>query len=95
MKHNSLLKRRSLLQALAAVALATTLASGGAQVQAWPAKPVSLVVPFPAGGTTDVLARAQAERLTPVLGQTMIVESKPGAGATLGADFVAKSGPDG
>jgi tripartite-type tricarboxylate transporter receptor subunit TctC len=56
---------------------------------------VSLVVPFSAGGTTDVLARAQAERLTPVLGQTMIVESKPGAGATLGADFVAKSGPDG
>ena len=95
MKLDSRLKRRPMLQALAAVALATTLASGGAQAQAWPAKPVSLVVPFPAGGTTDVLARALAERLTPVLGQTVIVESKPGAGATLGADFVAKSRPDG
>jgi tripartite-type tricarboxylate transporter receptor subunit TctC len=68
---------------------------GAAQAQAWPARPVTLVVPFPAGGTTDVLARALAERLTPVLGQTVIVESKPGAGATLGADLVAKAKPDG
>jgi tripartite-type tricarboxylate transporter receptor subunit TctC len=54
-----------------------------------------LIVPFPAGGTTDVLARALAERLTSALGQTVIVESKPGAGATLGADLVAKAKPDG
>ncbi len=52
-------------------------------------------MPFPAGGTTDVLARALAEKLTLSLGQTVIVESKPGAGATLGADYVAKSKPDG
>jgi tripartite-type tricarboxylate transporter receptor subunit TctC len=78
-----------------ALALALALAVGTACAQAWPSKPVSLVVPFPAGGTTDVLARALAEKLTPVLGQTVIVESKPGAGATLGADFVAKSKPDG
>jgi tripartite-type tricarboxylate transporter receptor subunit TctC len=52
-------------------------------------------VPFPAGGTTDVLARALAEKLTASLGQTVIVESKPGAGATLGADYVAKARPDG
>ncbi len=71
------------------------LGSGLAHAQAWPSKPVSLVVPFPAGGTTDVLARALADRLTPVLGQTVIVESKPGAGATLGADYVAKATPDG
>ncbi|MGD9834642.1 MAG: Bug family tripartite tricarboxylate transporter substrate binding protein [Piscinibacter sp.] len=72
-----------------------TLAAGAAQAQAWPSKPVTLVVPFPAGGTTDVLARALAEKLQPALGQTVIVESKPGAGATLGADHVAKSKADG
>jgi tripartite-type tricarboxylate transporter receptor subunit TctC len=81
--------RRTLLVA------ALALAAGSAQAQAFPAKPISLVVPFPAGGTTDVLARALAEKLTTTLGQTVIVESKPGAGATLGADYVAKSKPDG
>ncbi len=86
-------RRRHLLAAASALALLA--ATGAAQAQAWPSKPVTLVVPFPAGGTTDVLARAIAERLTPVLGQTVIVESKPGAGATLGADHVAKSKPDG
>ena len=61
----------------------------------WPAKPISLIVPFAAGGTTDVLARAIGQELSKSLGQPVIVESKPGAGATLGADFVAKSKPDG
>jgi tripartite-type tricarboxylate transporter receptor subunit TctC len=78
--------------------LALTLAMAPllpAHADTWPTKPVTLVVPFPAGGTTDVLARALAERLTPVLGQTVIVESKPGAGATVGADHVAKSRADG
>jgi tripartite-type tricarboxylate transporter receptor subunit TctC len=79
-----------------AIALAAlSLAAAGAQAQAWPSKPISLVVPFPPGGTTDVLARALGEKLTASLGQTVIVESKPGAGATLGADYVAKSKPDG
>jgi tripartite-type tricarboxylate transporter receptor subunit TctC len=79
-----------------AVAIAAlSLAAGVVQAQAWPSKPVTLVVPFPPGGTTDVLARALAEKLTTSLGQTVIVESKPGAGATLGADFVAKSKADG
>ncbi|EHR69539.1 hypothetical protein BurJ1DRAFT_0657 [Burkholderiales bacterium JOSHI_001] len=86
------LTRRHLIQALA---MAATLASGSAMAQAWPAKPISLIVPFPAGGTTDVLARALAEKLQQSLGQPVIVESKPGAGATLGADYVAKSKPDG
>ncbi len=84
--------RRHVIQALA---MAAALASGSAMAQAWPAKPISLVVPFPAGGTTDVLARALAEKLQQALGQPVIVESKPGAGATLGADYVVKSKPDG
>ena len=78
-----------------AIALAAAMASTGAIAQAWPSKPISLIVPFPAGGTTDVLARALAEKLTLSLGQTVIVESKPGAGATLGADHVAMAKPDG
>ncbi|MES2401301.1 MAG: tripartite tricarboxylate transporter substrate binding protein [Pseudomonadota bacterium] len=61
----------------------------------WPARPMSLVVPFPAGGTTDVLARAVGQELSKALGQPVVVESKPGAGATVGADFVAKAKPDG
>ncbi|WP_292447371.1 tripartite tricarboxylate transporter substrate binding protein [Methylibium sp.] len=66
-----------------------------AAAQEWPSKPVTLVVPFPAGGTTDVLARALADKLSPALGQPVIVESKPGAGATIGADYVAKAKADG
>jgi tripartite-type tricarboxylate transporter receptor subunit TctC len=84
--------RRHAIQTLA---LAATMASGAAMAQAWPSKPISLIVPFPAGGTTDVLARALAEKLQQSLGQPVIVESKPGAGATLGADFVVKAKPDG
>lgn len=80
---------------LAACAATLCVGASSAHAQAWPTKPVSLIVPFPAGGTTDVLARALAERLTQALGQTVIVESKPGAGATLGADYVAKAKPDG
>jgi len=75
----------------AAFAQVTSTDSG----QAWPTKPISLIVPFPAGGTTDVLARAVGQALSKSLGQPVVVESKPGAGATLGADFVAKSKADG
>ena len=81
-------------QAAAALLLAAFATATSAQ--SWPsAKPITLVVPFPAGGTTDVLARALGEKLGTALGQTIIVESKPGAGATLGADYVAKAKPDG
>lgn len=74
-----------------ALAQAASTGSG----QAWPAKPISLIVPFPAGGTTDVLARAVGQELSKSLGQPVVVESKPGAGATLGADYVAKARADG
>ncbi|MEZ2294515.1 Bug family tripartite tricarboxylate transporter substrate binding protein [Variovorax sp. RCC_210] len=75
--------------------VATAPAFAQQQPAAWPARPISLVVPFPAGGTTDVLARALADKLSQSLGQPVVVESKPGAGATLGADYVAKAKPDG
>lgn len=88
-------RMRHLVARASALSAAALLAAPMALAQAWPARPVTLVVPFPPGGTTDVLARALAERLTTSLGQTVIVESKPGAGATLGADHVAKSKPDG
>jgi tripartite-type tricarboxylate transporter receptor subunit TctC len=92
MKDVHTLTRRHLVQA---IALAAALSGGNAMAQAWPSKPISLVVPFPPGGTTDVLARALGEKLTQSLGQTVIVENKPGAGATLGAEHVVKSKPDG
>jgi len=63
--------------------------------QAWPTKIVTIVVPFPPGGTTDVLAREVALKLSPAIGQQVIVENKPGAGATLGAAQVAKATADG
>ena len=91
----SSITRRSALAITAAAALGVFATANALAQQPWPAKPISLIVPFPAGGTTDVLARALADKLGPALGQTVIVESKPGAGATVGADFVAKAKPDG
>ena len=88
--------RRALLAtAIGLTVAAPALLAPPAFAQPWPTKPVTLVVPFPAGGTTDVLARALAEKLQQSLGQPVIVESRPGAGATLGADYVAKAKPDG
>ena len=86
---------RRALAATAVAALGLCAAPWSAAQEPWPSKPISLVVPFPSGGTTDVLARALADALSRSLGQPVIVESKPGAGATLGADYVAKARPDG
>ena len=62
---------------------------------AYPNKPIRIVVPFPPGGSTDLLARRLGEKLSTSMGQPVLVENKPGAGGTTGADFVAKSPPDG
>jgi tripartite-type tricarboxylate transporter receptor subunit TctC len=63
--------------------------------QAWPAKTIKIIVPYPPGGTSDILARALGPGITAALGQPVIIENKPGATGNVGADFVAKSPPDG
>jgi len=83
--------RRTALGAFAA----TLAAPGLARAQAWPTRPIRLVVPFPPAGTTDITGRILAERLTPRLGQNVIVENRAGATGNLGAEHVARSEPDG
>ena len=89
--HSPALRRRSVVLATAGMIVAPC----AVMAQSYPSKPIRIVVPFPPGGSTDLLARRLGEKLSVSMGQPVIVENKPGAGGTTGADFVAKSAPDG
>lgn len=80
---------------LACAAILLLATAGGALAQAYPNKPIRLIVPFPAGGTTDVLARTLGQKLTEAWGQPVVVENKGGAGGTLGAAEAARAPADG
>jgi len=78
-----------------AAALMLVVASGAAFAQAYPGKPIRIVVPFAAGGTSDILARAIGPKLTEAWGQPVVIENKTGANGNVGAEFVVRSAPDG
>ncbi|HZA14183.1 MAG TPA: tripartite tricarboxylate transporter substrate-binding protein, partial [Myxococcaceae bacterium] len=80
----------------AAVAAMLLLASAGAlAAEPYPSKPIKVIVPFPAGGTTDLVARVIGQELTKAWGQQVVVENRPGAGGNIGSEAAAKSAPDG
>lgn len=85
---------RTLLKALCAATL-LALSASAVLAQAYPSKPVKIIVPFGPGGFTDVVARILGQKLTVAMGQPFVIENKPGAGSMIGTDFVAKAPPDG
>ena len=87
--------KSDVLRACFAAAALAAGAAGEALAQAYPARPVRLIIPFSAGGAADVPGRILAERLTPVFGQQVVVENRPGAGSTIGAEAAARAAPDG
>jgi len=87
--------RRTALAALAAAVLAAAAPAAHAQAQPWPSKPVRIVVPYPPGGPTDIVARLVGQRLSERLKQPFVIENRAGAGGNLGAEAAAKSPADG
>ncbi len=93
-----MLSRRVVWRAVAGIAATSILAVApwqAVQAQAYPSKPIKMIVPFPAGGTTDIVARLVAQRMSESMGQPVLVDNRGGAGGAIGADLVAKAPPDG
>lgn len=88
-------RRISCLAALSAAALLACGANVAAAADAWPSKPITLVVPFASGGTTDIIGRVVGHKLGEALHQPVVVDNRPGAGGTIGASNVARANPDG
>ena len=88
------LKRRIVLRASLVIGMPLAFPAARAQ-NAYPSKPVRLLVPFPAGGATDLFARALGQKLAEKLGAAIVIENRPGAGGVIGSDLVAKAAPDG
>ncbi|HZN26342.1 MAG TPA: tripartite tricarboxylate transporter substrate binding protein [Burkholderiales bacterium] len=78
-----------------AVSVCMLFAAGHAYAQAWPTKPIRMILPFPPGGTTDILGRVAAQKLSEALGQQVVPDNRPGAAGNIGTEFVAKAPPDG
>ena len=89
------LKESTAMKGKLALTVVLALAAGAASAQQWPTKPVRFVAPFAPGGGTDFIARIAAQKLTEAIKQQVIVENRPGAGGTLGAEVGAKAPPDG
>lgn len=90
----SALARRTLL-GVVAVTLAASAGAACAQKNDWPTRPIRLIVPFPPGGGTDLVGRSVGNKLGEALGQKLVIDNRPGAGATIGAELAARADPDG
>ena len=89
------MKRRSLIHSAVAVAAVSALGLPVLAQDKWPSKPITFIVPFPAGGTTDVLARLIGQKLGAVLGTTIVVDNRGGAGGSVGSEMASRAAPDG
>lgn len=95
MHYNSFSTRRWMRAVVAGLIVASSVASGTASAQSWPARPIRLVVSFPPGNSADMIAREMAPLLAQRLGQPVVIENRAGAGGSIGVDAVAKAAPDG